>query len=522
MTPVAMTPEERLQRALAEESAYDAFDGEMAPDAQKLHHAVRALATVDAVPYLISVVEGNLPGRAWAVHALGMLGPAAVAAADALERAGEWVALFRVDEPRAREAHVHLRKEASTDPSGNSVRAVIAEDVAARGAWEARAHFAELLRSEDVDVVLFALDAHPRDTSRLRRLASTEPASVPVAELRALLSHGSDEVVAAAMRVLADLHLPSDAQPVLDVSAGRGIYIACAEWVAGLRDSEVLIEHASSNELYELVRRRRCAGLPVDVARVRARVLSMLAPPTTLSVSARAAREAALGHAAQIIHELRDVACADALVEVIGPTDDGSVVRFDDVTQTFAVLGPAGDAALAAGRARHTGERADRIGWVIDALGKLRGRMSGATLALADKYFADGVLEDATQHKSAYVTYAQVLARERSSTHAAFQLAWIDRGFGTPITKERVAWLRDIGVDVSLLDELVRRPQGILHGTRSSHRHVREPDAARALQADQAGLYSVAAQYYGLKTRDGMRCLDQTRGHLARVRGGVR
>jgi hypothetical protein len=516
--PVVESPSERMDRVLREESAYDAFDGEMAPDAHKLHQAVRALAAADAVPYLTTVLDDNLPGKKWAVHALGMLGPAAKAAAAALERAGEWVALFRVDEARAREKSVHLRKDASSDPSGNSVRAVIAEDISSRGAWEARAHFAELLASDDSEILLFALDAHRRDASRLRSLASTEPASVPVAEVRALLSHGNDEVVVAAMRVLADLHLPFDAQPVLDVCAGRNLYLACAKWVGGLRDSEILIDHASPGELYELVRRRRCAGLPVDMERIRPRVLAMLAPTGGTSSS----READLQHAAQIILELRDATCADALVEVIGPTDDGAEVRFDDVTETFAALGDAGDAALARGRARYSGERADRIAWAIDAIHKLRTRVSGATLALADKYFADGVLEDASQQKSAYAMYALVLAREPRNAHAAFQLAWIDRGFGTPITKERIAWLRELGVVGPLLDELARRPTSILHGARSSHRHVRQPDPTRALQADQAGLYSVAAHYYGLKTRDAVRCVEQTRGHLARVRGGMR
>ena len=394
--------------------------------------------------------------------------------------------------------------------------------MSARGAWEARAHFAELLASDDSEILLFALDAHGRDTSRLRRLASTEPASVPVAEVRVLLSHGNDEVVAAAMRVLADLHFPSDAQAVLDVSAGRGIYIACAEWLGGLRDSEVLIDQASPSELCELVRRRRCAGLAVDTARIRPRVLEMLAPKGGASPSACSSRETNLGYAAQIILELRDTSCADALVEVIGPTDDGTEIRFDDVTQTFAALGDEGDQALARGRARHTGERADRIVRVNDAIGKLRTRVSGATLALADKYFADGVLEDTTQQKSAYAMYAHVLAREPRSAHAGFQLAWIDRGFGTPITKERLAWLRDLGVVGPLLDDLARRPTSILHGTRSSHRHVRGPDPIRAIQADQAGLSSVAAHYYGLKSRDAMRCIEQTRGHLARVRDGMR
>jgi hypothetical protein len=251
-------------------------------------------------------------------------------------------------------------------------------------------------------------------------------------------------------------------------------------------------------------------------------VVAWRAPRPAAPARPGSSREADLGHAAQIILELRDAACADALVELIGPTEDGSEVRFDDATLTFAALGDAGDQALVRGRARHSGERADRIARVIDTISKLRSRVSGATLALADKYFADGVLEDATQQKSAYAMYAQVLAREPKNAHAAFQLAWIDRGFGTQITKERVAWLRELGVAGPLLDELARRPTSILHGTRSSHRHVREPDPIRALQADQAGLYSVAAHYYGLKTRDAMQCIEQTRGHLARVRGGMR
>jgi hypothetical protein len=512
-----------MECVLQEEAAYDAFDDELAPDAHKLHQAVRALATPDAVPYLVSVVEQRGPGFKWAVHALSLLGEQAHSAAAALEAAGEWIALFRVDEARARQVGAHLRREPSSDPTESSVRAVIAEQICARGAWEARAHFAELLASDDDDLILFALDANPRDSSQLRRLAMTDPSNVPVAEVRRHLLHGNDEVVTAAARVLADLHMVADAERVLDVIGGRGITLPCAEWLGPLRESDALIPRAPSSELFELVRRRRCAGQPLDVQAVRSRVQSLLAPlPDPVRSAARNACVHDIGNAALIVGELRDVDPLDALVQAIGPREDGVEARFEDLTPTLVALGADSDRALAAARDRYTGERRERIGWMIDAIAKLRARVPANLVTLADKYFADGVLEDNVAGKSAYATYAQQLAREPTSGYCALQLAWIDRGFGTPITKERLAWLRELGVNRALLDELGRRPQSILHGPRSSHRHVREPDADRALQADQAGLWSIAAHYYGLKSRDGLRCLEATRLHLARARETMR
>lgn len=511
-----------MGRVLAAEASRDAFDADFSADSRGPYDVARELATPEAVPYLVDVLERGLPGRTWAVHALGLLGERGRDAAPVLEKLGEWVTLFKVNEGRAREIGVHLRKDPSTGTPATSVRGAVAELVSARGAWEARAHFAELLGSDDVERLMFALDANGRDSSRLRRLAESEPASVPVAEVRMLLSHGSDEVVAAAARVLCDLHLPVDAQRVLDAVQGRGILVDCAEWAAPLRDSMCLIEGASSLALYELVRRRRCAGLSVDVELVRAKVRALLEPVAPVkSINARAIREMDLANASQIALELHDVELVDALVDVIGPCEVGYEARFEDLVPTFAALANAADAALARGRERFTGERAERVGWMIDSIAKVRARVPGSTLALADKYFADGVLEDSILNKSAYSAYAQVLAREPTNAHAAYQLAWIDRGFGTPMTPERIAWLRQLRVKDTLLDALARKPASILHGPRSTHRSVREPNPTRALQAEQAGLFPIAALYHDAKSREAARCVEQTRAHLANVRGGV-
>src|SRR5207244_9794268 len=121
-------------------------------------------------------------------------------------------------------------------------------------------------------------------------------------------------------------------------------------------------------------------------------------------------------------------------------------------------------------------------------------------LESADAVFTEG---EKIEHMlmleySGYAYYASALLQAPHLAHAAFQLAWIDRAFGSPITAQRVSWLRDLGIrDEALLGELATPPSAALEGSRSyylarlDHRDV-ERAKALADTAEHAGLPSVA------------------------------
>jgi hypothetical protein len=103
------------------------------------------------------------------------------------------------------------------------------------------------------------------------------------------------------------------------------------------------------------------------------------------------------------------------------------------------------------------------------------------------------------------------------SAHAAFQLAWIDRAYGAPVTAARVDWIRGLGfTDDELLAEVARPVERPLEGLRSlwDCGGLRRHEPARAARAAAAGLPSLAATW----CRDGD--LDRAAAdHLSRVAG---
>ncbi len=519
-----VTPQELMAAVLDEESRCEAWDSEFSPNPYNPWGPAEALAIPDAVPYLTEIVANRGHGRKWAVYALGLLGPFAREAMPVLETAKMWVTIFHVDPAHARDLGLHRKREApDRDESfASSVRGGIAELAhAASDPAQSRAHFASLLLEGDEDMLLFALDALRQDPSGLRKLAEDGATRIPVDEVRQLLHHLSDDVVAAAVRILGDLHLPEDAERVIHAIKTRTVHAQrVAEWTAGVPGSEALIERAGPLELYDLVRRRRCAGLATDAKAVRPRVLEALAPAVpTKAWNDNAGRLMDLGNAAKIVRELRDPDCLEALIEAIGPTAVSPYeARIEDVVPALIALGPVADIALKRAQERFTGHRATRIGWVIEQVRTARSFLkASSTVERADKKFSDGALEDWLMDADAYALYAEALAHEPTCKHAAVQLAWIDRGFGTPITVERIAWLRSLGVGDAMLDDLSRRPVAILHGQRSSHK-ARERNIKLGQAAEQAGLYPIAAKYFVRESDDGQRNVEATRRHLERVR----
>lgn len=497
------TPSEIFAEVLAEHAAYEAHNSEMVPN----HHNPRAiaekLATRDAVPFLVEVLErGGDDEVYYAAHALEKLGSSGRGASAALEKRGENLALFAVDEPRARELGLH--RSTALVRYDDSIRKVIARYVAST-ADRARfaAHIAGLLDDADEDVVLFALDAgKDRDRSGLFDLAHHTPESVPLASLRACLVHPSPRVRAAAVSNLEALHLPEDATTVLAMRAVDGSKYCAGDWLGSLPGSDRLLATVTIALVFEIVRRRRCAGLTTDAAAIRERLRDALDVRNDWRVVGDAARTAA---------ELGDTELLDATVDGLGA--DNRSGHYDDIRSALRVFGDAGLEAARRGKARWTGDRATRIGWLVDELAKpvVHHFLSARE---ADLRFVAGNLEDSLLvDNGAYGAYAATLLREPANKHAAVQCAWIDRGFGTPITQDRVNWLRRLGVAEELLVEVATRPPAIVPNYRSTHRRA-NPNAERAAIAERAGLFGVAANY--ALPDEQQRLRERARAHLAR------
>ncbi len=510
--------EATMAKVLDEEARAGEYDSSWSANPYSPERIADGLAVMSAVPYLIGTLwSGSTRERTWAVYALRRLGPAAgPEAAIALEQLGHHEALFYVDEPRARALGIHRRL---------GVRHKIIPIIAARGHGAMREHFELLLRDRDPDVVQFALGAgrYP-DDSALTKRAREFPEQVPVVEVRALLDSADPRLRSGAANLLASLHLPEDAERVIDRLIDDAAHVKCraASWLGSHPRSNAWIERVDDlDEIGEILRRRRCAGLGTDAELVRTRVLAALqAGPAAPGYDS--ARKRAIGSAANIVWELGDPSFAPALVDAIGPIP-GARPRegegpFDPLSAALASLGEAGLHAVHAVEFDEP-DRQQRLGWMRDAL--RRPHPGSPALEHADARFIEGELET-TIGTGAYDLYAKHLHAHPRSAAAAAQIAWIERGFGVWISPQRITWLRELGVAEDLLVELAERPPAILFGFSFGHPRLMEPDRVRvhADTAMQAGLFGIAAKYFGERwPAEADQARDAARMHIERARG---
>jgi hypothetical protein len=259
--------------------------------------------------------------------------------------------------------------------------------------------------------------------------------------------------------------------------------------------------------LRELLRRRRCAGLWTDPRPVRPFLRGRLEQPRY----SRPHEDTYLEEVAYCVAELRDTELLDGLLEAI-PKQRLSFVGA--LARAFRVMGGSALEALRrAAAAPPPCEYPEEFGYVLREVEKPLPSME-EHLGKADEEFLKGRIEDGFQ-RCAFQLYDEALWLGPSA-HAAFQLAWIDRAFGTEIVPQRVEWIRGLGFyDEGLLAELARPAAVPLTGLRADWRSIvteRERDPVRAARAEKAGLPSLAA-YWAYEERYERAALD----HLDRV-----
>ncbi|MDG6104074.1 hypothetical protein Daura_12455 [Dactylosporangium aurantiacum] len=468
------------------------WDSEFTPSPHAPGAALRDLvgAGPAAAPLLVGALD-DADLRSWACLGLEWLGPAAGdAAATALAdrataRLDAWreaaVALDAVAPARARALGVHRWPETMERLTDRHL---------ARGAT---AHVERFLAEESgEDVVRFLAQHRLRDWIIRDR---------PPAVMRAL--RGLPALPSAA-EILVMAGDPVTAAHIDALCHGDGpLAPGLVERLAAHPASDRLVPRVTArpgtaDALWNLVMRRRCAGLTTDPAPLRPFLRACVADPPARRPGPRfgaavPSTVAWLGDEAMLVH-LLPMLREDRL----GPPEWHAAVA--------AVTSFAGGAALLEDHARRHPD-VERLRWALDAVAAFR----RPRLEDADDAFLRGRIESTLG--GAFTAYAAVLLG-RPSAPAAFQLAWIDRAFGAPVTADRVAWIRGLGfTDDGFLAELSEPVERPLEGLRLQW-DAGEPghDPARAARAAAAGLPSLARRWLRDDT------LEAAAGaHLARV-----
>lgn len=492
LTPDDERPWQRFHQVLRANQAWDHdFIGSPHDPARPLRAFVDAAGST-AAPALVGMLASRDDDeRYWACVGLEWLGPRAGAgAADALEarvRAREdpyWpaaVALEAVDPVRARAAGAQRDREVL----GHLVRFHLERGI------EAACEFIEwVIDHEDEATILEMLG-----NWELRGAAEERCPPRLAACLRLLApAHPSERVQGAAANLLAVATAEERAAGLIETLARSGsISSAALDRVAAHPDSALLVKPLVDgglvNLLSDLLLRRRCAGWRTDPALMRPLLREKLERPT------REWRyeQHDVHYAALCVAELRNVELIDSLVKAVVP--ENGAFAWDPLVRAFRALGaPAQEALRLELAACPPGERRERLKWMLAATAQ-GSRELHELLEWADRSFLDGRIEPSVY--GAFRAYGEVLL-VGPSAHAAFQLAWIDRAFGTEVVSGRVQWIRSLGFrGQELLAELGQPLASPLNGSRSEWDggETQKRDPARAARAAEAGLPSLAAHW---------------------------
>jgi hypothetical protein len=328
-------------------------------------------------------------------------------------------------------------------------------------------------------------------------------------------SHPSDGVRLAAGRLLGEAAGEQDAPALIRTLVRTGAVTHAAIGRVGCNpDSDLLIPplvaQANVILLADLLHRRRAAGWQLDPAPLRPLLREKLERPE------RPWRyeQHDVHYAALCACELKDLELIGSLLAAVVPENTG--FAWEPLTRALRLLGEPAIAALRMDlMASPPGDRRERLQWMLDAVA--RGEWSVAkSLEWADEAYLKGRIEPSVW--GAFRAYAGTL-QIGPSAHAAFQLAWIDRAFGSEIPPERVAWIRSLGFrDEALLAELGTPVTKPLTGLRFlwDGGETQKQERPRAINAAAAGLPSLAAHWFNDEAYH-----EAARAQIERVRRAI-
>jgi hypothetical protein len=485
------------------------WDSDFTPSPHEPGRKLRELvdrAGAAAAPLLLDALTGDRDVRSWAFVGLEWLGPAAGEAAvavlvehvsarrDPLPAAA--VALDAIAPARARKVGVHRWPETMVQVTDRYLRQGV-DATAGYVGWF-------VAEQADEDVVRFLAQRELRD--RISHDCPERLAGI----LRALLhSDRGTEVRREAAEILMVSGLDVVTEELVEALCGGGpLSTAVIERVAAHPASERLVPRlvgmpGAAVGLATLIMRRGCAGLGTNPAPLRAFLRTCVEDPDGRWPSPR------YGDAVPTaIAWLRDETMLEYLLPMLH-ADRLASHESSAVVRAFASFGTYGRMLLEQQCQRHPDLKQMR--WTLDAVERF-GRHE-QSLDHADDLFVRGRIE--TTVGGAFTAYGLVLLLEPSA-HAAFQLAWIDRAFGAPVTAERVEWIRALGfADDTFLAELARPVHRPLEGHRFQWDcgESRQHDPTRAARAAATGLPALATRW----------CRDDTfdrlaQDHIDRVR----
>lgn len=471
------TYEDLMQEVLAELASEQAWDSDFTANPHSAEGAATRIAKLGpaVIPSIMKTVEQEDATRA----KYALVGLRTLARSHAIDSAVvDWLAglapvstdvalaLYCIDAARALALDLHR--------SPHCWQQIYWE---AKSQKQAAQHVARLLEDPEHPIVPIVL-GKPGGIVAGTPLSNLPPDLVPIDLVRVLARSSNPHVRAVAVHHLAELHNAEDAYLVLAHALQTSTKLERqrshdVRWLAPLDGSTRLLPQIDDDQLFELVRRRRCAGLATPDARERAHavVAKGLGKPWPTDMQTM-----------QLVVELGDLELTETLLSKIPEDFD---FRLDYLRDCL---------------------RGERAAWM--------------SIEHGDDRFTRGRIDECTLvDDPAYAAYAYTLLFEPGNAHAALQIAWIDRAWGTPITPKRIAWLRDLGVrDESMLEELAI-PVPPFPGIRRMEEFSKPHSAA---PAEAACLWSMAAFHSRTKPDEKARLEALAARHMERVRNATR
>lgn len=460
-----MTELERRRQAVLEALATDSWTDPKEP--------VKALAALglEAEPVFLELLASPLPlAEINALEGLQQLGPgvsdAAALAVEALvvkrlpgdcDWAGFALETLRPERFWALRAHTRLAVEMIMD----------------------RKRLPDGTAGEFLERLLAAGDERALCTALGRVHTLVEKPRALVDAVRRVLLSSHREARAMALHDLTRLPDGAPAEALIEAMVTSAPFRPLLERVAWHPDSALLFHRAVGNrdlvELGVLLERRRCAGL----SNASDEVLELLVTATRNPWRTGDYRRSDMPALARCLANLGGATALELLVEAVVNEVLGAAALTDALRDFGAEAVRALEAQL--GSSKLDPLARTRVLEQLDTLAT----PAPSALEAGDAAFIAGDID--LPKGGAFQHYASAL-RRGAGAHAAFQLAWIDRAFGVPISDDRVRWIRSLGFRDETLLEWLGLPTRGLPGERREWTTCSKPKVRELLELGLPGV----------------------------------